>query len=438
MSSDIAIRVEGLGKCYQMYAQPYHRLLQAFRNKPYFKEHWAARDISFEVPRGSAVGLIGRNGSGKSTLLQMISGNLQPSEGSYSVSGRLTALLELGAGFDPNFTGRENAEMALVLQGADRSRTRELLEFIEAFADIGRFFDEPVKTYSSGMFVRLAFAANTVLDPDILIVDEALSVGDSLFQLKCFHRMRELQAAGTTILLVSHDLQTIRSYCDHAVWVHQGRMMSYGDTAKVTSEYAKFVFDERFSAAVERPPKAMGNSSTATGSTSMDKGFVDLTDRTGKNCFGTGEYIICGVSLSQNNFDGEVILEHGARMRLSVEARCVKAVNLERLGVSIAMLTPTTQNLVCITSFDEGIRLSNIEASTRFVVEFEFDNILAPGRYALAIALDDNNHEELHYYDFIRDSLLLTVVSPKRIHSAVQPKAEIRATTLGKEGSADA
>jgi lipopolysaccharide transport system ATP-binding protein len=429
MSSENAIRIENLGKCYQMYSQPHHRLLQIFRKKIYYKEHWAVQDVSFAVPRGSAVGLIGRNGSGKSTLLQMVSGNLEPTTGRYHVAGRLTALLELGAGFDPNFSGRENAEMALALQGAPIEQHAELLAAIEQFADIGKFFEEAVKTYSSGMFVRLAFAANTVLNPDILVIDEALSVGDSIFQLKCFNRMRELQASGSTILLVSHDLQTIRSFCDQAVWLHQGKMMAYGDTAKVTSEYAKFAFDERFAASrpVEHSPSAQLKPGDGRGN---NQPSVDLVDRTGKDSFGTGEYRITGVSVNRIAGGGEAILEHGARLRIAVHARCITPDPSDLLGVSIALLTPTTQNVICIGSFDEGVRPESLRPDDELIAEFEFDNILAPGRYLLAIALEDNKGQDLHYYDFIRDALQLTVVSPKKIHSTVQPRAEVRLSVL--------
>ena len=199
MSSEISIKVENLSKCYQVYEQPRDRLRQfvmprirrmaGLKPKQYFREFWALRDVSFEVKKGETVGIIGRNGSGKSTLLQMICGTLNPSSGSITGTGRISALLELGSGFNPEFTGRENVYMNAAVLGLDKEEIDARFDGIAAFADIGDFIEQPVKTFSSGMVVRLAFSVAINVDPEILIVDEALSVGDELFQRKCFSRI---------------------------------------------------------------------------------------------------------------------------------------------------------------------------------------------------------------------------------------------------------
>ena len=206
MSSDVAIKVDNLCKCYQIYDKPRDRLFQMLMrgHRQYYREFWALTDVSFEIKRGETVGIIGRNGSGKSTLLQMVCGTLNPTSGSIQTSGRIAALLELGSGFNFEFTGRENVYMNGSVLGLSKEEIDACFDDIAAFADIGDFIEQPVKTYSSGMMVRLAFAVQATIEPDILIVDEALAVGDEKFQRKCFARLEALKARGTSILFVSH------------------------------------------------------------------------------------------------------------------------------------------------------------------------------------------------------------------------------------------
>ncbi len=235
MSSNIAIKVEGLSKCYLIYDQPRDRLKQfvlpklqrmvGAKPKQYYKEFWALKDVSFEVKKGETVGIIGRNGSGKSTLLQMICGTLNQTSGSIQTNGRIAALLELGSGFNPEFTGRENIHMNAAVLGLSDDEIDSRFDQIASFADIGDFIDQPVKTYSSGMYVRLAFSVAINVKPDILIVDEALSVGDGAFQLKCMTRLKEIQESGATILFVSHDQSSIGRMCTGAVILDWGRKL---------------------------------------------------------------------------------------------------------------------------------------------------------------------------------------------------------------------
>ncbi len=249
-SDDIAVRVNSLSKCYQLYDAPRDRLKQFVAPrlqrlvgqgpKQYFREFWALKDVSFEVNKGEAVGVVGRNGAGKSTLLQMICGTLSPTSGSVEVAGTVAALLELGSGFNPEFTGRENAYLNASVLGLKSEEIDAKFDEIAAFADIGDFLDQPVKTYSSGMLMRLAFAVNVGVDPEILIVDEALGVGDAPFQSKCFKRLRRLIADGTSVLFVSHDLGTIRSICGRALWLKDGRAEMWGDAKSVAKAYEKF------------------------------------------------------------------------------------------------------------------------------------------------------------------------------------------------------
>ena len=234
MSSDIAIRVSGLSKCYHIYDSPRDRLrqfvlprlqnLKGHVPRHYFREFWALRDAGFEVRKGETVGIIGRNGAGKSTLLQIICGTLVPTEGEVETYGRVAALLELGAGFNPEFTGRENVYLNGSVLGLNREQVEQRFDEIAAFADIGTFLDQPVKTYSSGMYVRLAFAVQACIQPDILVVDEALAVGESGFQYKCFKRMEALRRQGVTILMVTHSSGSILEYANRCIVLDGGRI----------------------------------------------------------------------------------------------------------------------------------------------------------------------------------------------------------------------
>jgi lipopolysaccharide transport system ATP-binding protein len=245
-STDIAIRARDLGKCYHIYARPQDRLKQAlFRwRRTYFREFWALRAVSFDVARGESIGIVGRNGSGKSTLLQIVAGTLTPTEGSVEVSGRIAALLELGSGFNHEFTGRENVYLNGSILGLSRREMDDRFDAIAAFADIGDFIEQPVKTYSSGMLVRLAFAVQVQVEPDILIIDEALAVGDSLFQKRCYQRLEQLREKGVTILFVSHDQETVRTLTSRAILLHDGRIRCAGPSADVILDYRRLLHEE--------------------------------------------------------------------------------------------------------------------------------------------------------------------------------------------------
>lgn len=248
----VAIRVQNLSKCYQIYDTPRDRLKQfvvprlqrlAGRSpKQYFRDFWALRDVSFEIQKGEAVGIVGRNGSGKSTLLQIICGTLTPSGGTVETSGRIAALLELGSGFNPDFTGRENVYLNGAVLGLSKDEINRKFDDIASFADIGEFIEQPVKTYSSGMLMRLAFAVAINVDPEILVVDEALSVGDELFQRKCFSRIEAIRARGATILFVSHAGATVVELCDRAVLMDAGEKLAMGTPKQIVGRYQKLLY----------------------------------------------------------------------------------------------------------------------------------------------------------------------------------------------------
>jgi lipopolysaccharide transport system ATP-binding protein len=245
-SEQLSISVNGLSKRYEIYAQPADRLKQMILPRVgrligkeqfvYFKEFWALRDVSFDVRRGETIGIIGRNGSGKSTLLQLVCGTLHPTAGAVNVSGRIAALLELGAGFNPEFTGRENVYLSGLLYGIPEGELRKRFQSILDFADIGDFIDQPVKTYSSGMYVRLAFAIAAHVDADTLVIDEALSVGDVRFTQKCMRFLRDFQRHGS-LLFVSHDVTAVTSLCSRAIWLDHGQLVMDGSAREVVERY---------------------------------------------------------------------------------------------------------------------------------------------------------------------------------------------------------
>jgi lipopolysaccharide transport system ATP-binding protein len=252
MSSEFSIKIENLSKCYHIYEKPLDRLKQFFiprlkrsvglHSGQHYREFWALKDVSFDVKRGETVGIVGRNGSGKSTLLQMICGTLNPTHGNVQTKGRIAALLELGSGFNPEFSGRENVYMNASVLGLEKEEIDARFDEIAAFADIGEFIEQPVKNYSSGMIVRLAFAVQAMIDPDIFVVDEALAVGDEKFQRKCFARLEELKNKGTSILFVSHSASSIIEFCDRTLLLDHGNRLMFGSSPQTVRAYQKLIY----------------------------------------------------------------------------------------------------------------------------------------------------------------------------------------------------
>ena len=285
MSSDPVIRAESLGKTFRMYARPVDRLWQFLwgGHKRLFNDFVALRDVGFELRPGEVLGIVGVNGAGKSTLLQLIAGTIAPSQGRLHTRGRVAALLELGSGFNPEFTGRENIYLNAAVLGLQKAEIDARLQSIIAFADIGAHIDQPVKTYSSGMYIRLAFAIATSVDADILIVDEALSVGDGAFARKSFDRIMEIKARGATVLFCSHTLYHVEVFCDQALWLHQGQVQAQGEVSSVLSRYQEFL-DNMSQPTAQTPttassaaqPPAVGESAPVTGAPSHPEGHARI------------------------------------------------------------------------------------------------------------------------------------------------------------------
>lgn len=340
MSSEIAIKVENLSKCYQIYEQPRDRLKQALypkfqklfglTEKQYFSEFWALRDISFEVKKGESVGIIGRNGSGKSTLLQIITGTLSASTGKVTTQGRIAALLELGSGFDPDFTGRENVYLNGALLGISHQEIDARFDSIAAFADIGEHLDQPVKTYSSGMLVRLAFAVQVQVEPDILIVDEALAVGDALFQKRCFQRIERLVSNGTTVLFVSHEQESVRTLTNRALLLKDGRSRAWGLSSDVVLEYRRLLHEEETTYL-----SSLVNEIAASKSKEAEENIVvdENASRSEKMSFGDGGVKILSVhTLSAENQACNIFYPG---QDLKIKITCQSSIKISNLNVAV-------------------------------------------------------------------------------------------------------
>lgn len=291
-SDDVAIRVENLSKCYQIYGQPQDRLRQSIMPRlqrlagrvpsQYYRDFWAVKDISFEIRKGETVGIIGRNGSGKSTLLQILAGTLAPTNGKVNIEGRVAALLELGSGFNPEFTGRENVFLNGQILGLTQKEIEARYDQIAEFADIGEFINQPVKTYSSGMFVRLAFAVQAHIDASVVIIDEALAVGDVFFRQKCYARLEKLRSSGAAILLVSHAMTEIEQYCKRAILLDHGVQKFIGPSSEAAKHY--YLLHQPAIRVENKPTTEMAiPEASSYGVTSIERppqeAFIDLSNK---------------------------------------------------------------------------------------------------------------------------------------------------------------
>src|SRR3990172_3564023 len=374
MSSEPVIHARDLGKLYPIYAKPQDRLKQAFfrGRRRFFTPFWALRNVSFEVARGERVGIVVRNGSGKTTLLQIIAGTLAPTEGEVRVRGRVAALLQLGSGFNPQFTGRENVFLNGSILGIPRAEMERKLGEIVEFAEIGEHIDQPVKTYSSGMYARLAFSVAISVEPDVLIVDEILSVGDVGFQQKCVARLRRLRDAGLTLLFVSHSPDAVRSTCQKALFLADGAPRAFGPAEQVVNAYLKYVRTQTNAEALGRESK-------------LCEAVPFRSDVPGKLRYGTGHVQLEEVELLDAR--GEPCRTFGFGEAVTIEARLRSEVDVEDLSVSFLVRDATGVDLLGTTSFDEGVKVPALGPGDRATLRFTFTNVLRKGSFGVSLAV---------------------------------------------------
>ena len=391
--ADVAIRVANVSKCYHIYSNPRDRLKQFLlpkirqlfgaEQRDHFREFWAVRDASLVVRRGETVGIIGRNGSGKSTLLQMICGTLHPTAGAIETRGRVAALLELGSGFNPEFTGRENVYLNASVLGLERTEVDARMADILAFADIGEFIDQPVKTYSSGMFVRLAFAVIAHVDPEILVIDEALSVGDAFFQSKCAAAMRRLMTNGTTILFVSHDTHSVKALCDKAILLEGGRIVAEGDAGVVVEEYYSRRVGPAAGVGAGAIAPQVSDAADAVASGDYAGNVEDFASRAAYQRINNGKVKFLNVRLVDSAGRDVSVIEYGqtVTLRMVLESNA----NIERLGIAYHIRDMKGVELVYSDSAIEGNQcLTGLMAGQRKVIDWTFKASLREGLYNFA------------------------------------------------------
>ena len=380
-----AIEVANLGKRYEIYDRPYQRLLQTILRgrRTFYREFWALTGVTLSIRRGETVGLVGRNGSGKSTLLQLVAGTLTPTTGTVTTHGRIAALLELGSGFNPEFTGRENVYLNGAILGIARREMDAAFPAIEAFADIGDFIDQPVKTYSSGMMVRLAFAVAVHVTPDVLIVDEALAVGDTAFQSKCLARIRQMQQSGCAILLVSHSPNTIVEFCDRAAYLERGRLVASGNCREILEQYANDLVTVEQGTPLTAP----------AGGTSETRVPRPLGPQPASE--------IVAVVIAGANGEARQAFVHGDTVSVRVDI----AFHRDNPAPCFGLQIKSTDDIVLWTATTQmmGLSLPPMKAGSRSTYEWQLQAAVGGGRYVIAVGAGDVasgqyvRHSRMHY-----------------------------------------
>lgn len=407
---ETTIQVTHASKRFDIYETPLDRLKHiVFPNHTgYSREFWALRDVSLSVTRGETVGIIGRNGSGKSTLLQIICGTLRPTAGDIAINGRVAALLELGAGFNLEFSGRENVHLNAAMLGMTADQIERKFASIEQFAEIGDFIDQPVKTYSSGMYVRLAFAVAIHVDPAVLIIDEALAVGDSRFQAKCFNKIRELKESGVTILFVSHDVGSVRTLCERAVWLDAGRVRMEGNAFAVTAQYTQFMSE----GLGESEPIGISSQSADSAAcldeeakqndqiTESARPLASSANDEPINHWGTHIGSIVSAQVLDAACRRQSVFTAFEPMIVRLAIQLPEGVDRRALSVAFSIKDTKGTDLIVRTTHDEKGIDFDFDGS-EFEIEFCLRNQLNTGRYLLVAALEDRSAAVPQYYEYI-------------------------------------
>lgn len=434
LNQETIIQCKDLGKCYQIYDTPKDRLKQAIwrGRRQYYREFWALRNLSFEVKRGESLGIIGRNGSGKSTLLQLICGTLTPTEGEIQTKGRIAALLELGSGFNPEFTGIENVYLNASMMGLSKEETDNRIEDIFAFADIGNFVDQPTKTYSSGMVVRLAFAVVAHVDADILVVDEALAVGDMIFVQRCMRFIRRIREE-RCLLFVSHDAEAVKSLCSNALWISKGIAQVQGNCTEVSLAYLRYCqatsYGEEFTLTAtgnsaekqHKPAEALEKLATQAKQI-QDKNHFDYESEAhitnnmeDANGWKTGDADLIEISIKARNASVDnSILKGGEEVEIIIRAKAHKSLNAPALGFVL-------KNKLGQALFGENTLITrdvNPQISARPGDELNASfklifPMLPSGQYALMASIADGDLNNNTQHHWLEDAVVVSVVTSR-------------------------
>jgi len=418
----LALRVEKVSKQYRIYERPGDRLKESLTRGRLrrHKEFWALRNIDFQIEKGTTVGIVGPNGCGKSTLLQIISGTLTPTHGDVWHEGRIAALLELGAGFDPEFTGVENVYMNASLLGLSRRETDELFPGIERFAEIGQFLYQPVKSYSSGMYVRLAFAIAASVNPDILIIDEALAVGDAVFQHRCLRRLNELHERGTTILFVSHDAAAVRALCSRALLLKNGELIADGKPAEVLNHYQKLV--------MEREKAYEAETSDTKKAELPEAETIEPLQYSYRHGDGSAEIIAATLHDAANH--QLHVIDSGDSVRLRVVSRFLRDVQNPVIGFLIR--NRHGLHAYGTNTKEQQIEFGEVKSGEVISVTFSFECWLGIDQYSISLAAHSPEGEA---YDWLDAALFFKVINRSltegiaNLHASVIDTSRVAAAT---------
>lgn len=447
------IVVRHLSKTFDMYNSPMDKLKEALSpsGKVRHTEFHALTDMSFEVKKGEILGIMGRNGAGKSTLLKIITGILEPTSGSVEVSGRISSLLELGTGFNMEYTGIQNIYFYGTLMGFTKKQMDQKLDDIIKFAEIGDYIDQVVKTYSSGMFARLAFSCAINVEPEILIVDEILSVGDMRFQAKCFNKFKEFKEQGVTILYVGHDVGMMRTFCDRCMWINNGRLVAEGEPTFITAQFTEFMYlDDTSDFTLYQKfseEKTVEKREEAT-EKSIDEGNTEreVQNETNKalpeekkievkkmvsdksefsDClahWGTNVGMVTGVRMLGEDGKERNHFEPYENLKIEILFEAMEELNYDDFSVAISIKNKEGTDLCVKTTYDENIFL---KPAKKHKVVFEFKSMLAKGEYYLVIALENRENINPTYYEYIEGAKYFKIFSDKKIFGIYDVDAKI-------------
>jgi homopolymeric O-antigen transport system ATP-binding protein len=440
MAAMSIIRATKISKCFRIYRHPSDHLkeLLTLGRRRFHEPFWAVSGVDLDLPRGCCLGVIGENGSGKSTLLRMIAGVIRPTSGHVEIGGRVSALLELGAGFNPQFTGRENIFLYSSILGFTDAQTRERIPSIEKFAEIGDFIDRPVKTYSSGMFVRLAFAVAIHMDPDILIVDEALSVGDFFFQQRCIRRIQQLKHQGVTIMFVSHDLDAVRSLADRTIWMDHGKVHLEGKTDDVVSKYLaamvtrgrREVMEEE---AIGKPLPVSADLDISDEAAARIPKFLSHIPNIDHR-YGNGKAHVAGIGIFGN--EGHPVSSVGQGDRICVRVSVEFREDVPQPNIGFMLRNRLGQDVTGTNTIYEGMRPSAARAGDRLSVDFVMDlPVLHAGFYYFSPAVADGTLDQYEMCDWIDNACAIEVMERTTTYGHMRIPTRVRVFTVARETS---
>jgi len=411
LSNKPAVRVRDVTKTYRLYNSPRDRLKEAFLpgNRVYHRPFDALDSVSLEIPRASTIGIIGRNGSGKSTLLQCICGIIPPSSGEIEVNGRIAALLELGAGFNPEFSGRDNLYINAAILGLSAEQVEQRLDKILSFADIGDYIDQPVRSYSSGMYVRLAFAIAIHVDPEILIVDEALAVGDVHFQAKCYERLHQFRDQGVTVIFVTHDLNMVTRYCDHTYLLNHGKLVHQGNPRQVVAAYRKLESGH----AIEPSDHQVDEEAAHV---------FDINPY--ETRYGNNKATITGGGIYDQQGNAAQILHSGDPCKISLQVRFEQATTDPVFAFTIKDVRGS--DIAGTNTHFSNVHTGDFLPGETVTINFTQDMILNPGNYLLSFGCVSLSGDEVEIYDRRHDYLSFQMISDRVAMGVVDLGSEVQ------------